>query len=316
MLGGCIKNKVKIIVDEDGSGHLIVSRIFGKEMVDAYEQQMEQMEMQMPASVQMPEDPFYNEEQIKMEAGQYGPGVEFLKAKKYSRDGNRGYVAVYKFADINEIFVNLDNSQTLTQSMTPSMPGMEAEMQVAEKSENAISFELERDEINKLHVDVPEYPAPKKDAAEIADDAADQPAFDAPETQMMVQQMEATGNPYGITGKETRGEMIKKIMKGLAFSVSLQVRAPEQDADAEHVRTTSKGDNRYVLLNMDMDQMLTDDECIRIMCGDDTADMGPMAGMMSPGGGLQFFSDMNGYKGMTIQTNNFTVSFAGAKEND
>lgn len=316
LLSGCINNKVRVLVNEDGSGHIVVSRIFGKEMVDAYTQQMEQMATQMPAEVEMPEDPFYNEKQIKMEAGQYGPGVEFLKAKKYARNGARGYVAVYKFEDINDIFINFNSAETMSMSMGGSMSGLEDELDIAEKKADSISFELKKGSPNKLHVDVPDYPAPSKDVENVADGAANKPAFDDAEAGMMFQQMGSSENPYGITGKETRGEMLRKTMKGMSTSIVLEVAAEEQESNAAHVAKTPKGGVRYVLLDMNMDEMVADDKCLQIMCAEDDGGMGFMGGMMSPDQGLNFYSDMNGLPGMTVQTNDFVVSFKGEGEDE
>lgn len=301
---GCIKNKVTVKVNEDGSGHILVSRIFQKGMVDIITKQMETMTMQMPANSDIPEDPFYNEKALKAEAGQFGPGVKFLKASKYDRNGAKGHVAVYEFEDINSIFINIDASQGM-QPMNRTMSGGQGEMIVAEKGDSAISFELEEGDAAKLHVRVPEYPAPSEDFAEGSEDDPGKPAYEEGERAMIMQQMEAMGNPFGLTGEETRGEALKKMLSGMSNSVVVEVNGKAPDADAAHVRKNGKGKTQYVLLDINMDDMLSDDKAVQMMCTDEMKNNTGMA----QGFGLDFYSTMSDKQGITIQDKDFVVTF-------
>lgn len=312
-LTGCVKNEILVKVKGDGSGNIVVTRVFCKEVVTMFQAQMDEMKKSMGAAgadlkMSMPDDPFYNEKALRKEAGQFGPGVEFVKAQKYERDGMRGSVTIYSFKDVNEIFVNAKMAGAeFAQSMATI--GSD-EVVVAEKGDEAFSFKLVRGPECELKLLVPDVKSKAsaepdgkssktktdtgKDATPAKDEKKenlmDKPAFNnGPEMAML----NAGGNPFGFTGKETQGEVAKKMMKGMLMSVAVEVDGKDVKASASHPHKSKP--NRFVLMEIDMDKMMASPKFGEIMGPEMMSGMGGM-------GGSGFLESMINIPGMTVET--------------
>ncbi|MFW5870974.1 MAG: hypothetical protein ACOCVH_00650 [Verrucomicrobiota bacterium] len=294
LFAGCIKAKTVVRVKNDGSGYILASAVFSKGAVAMYEAQMAEMRKQMEAGgmagmhMEMPEDPFYNEDALEAAAGMFGSAVKFVKAKRVDKDGARGSVTIYSFEDINDVFINLDN---MGANIEPSM-GPGAHAQVAEKEEDAFEFAFKKGSPNKLEVVLPDYPDVEPLDLGKKDDK--EKRVSSPEETAAMQQyrdmMMAAGNPYGFTGNETPGEMAKAMFKDMEMSLSVEVVGKKVKSDANHPHPEK--DNRFILLELKMDKL------VKRLDEDD---------MMSPfgmGGGspAEFFASATNVPGVKVET--------------
>lgn len=317
MATGCFKSKMVIKVKRDGTGTIIVSQIFSKDMVTMVTAQMKQMADQFAGQaggmeMKMDKDPFYNEKKIKMNAGKFGPGVKFVKAARYDKEGAKGFVAIYSFDDINDIFINLSLSLT-DMAMGPSMMNEEEdgsedeEIEVADKENDAFEFKMQKNgDANTLRIIVPGYPEPDVSDADEGEEAEGEEAgvFAGPGADEGMKQMMAMGNPFGFTGKETASEAFQKTMRGFSESISIEIEGANQKSNAAFKQKTSKGGTRYILVDMDMSKILDSEEGRKKM-GPDFMQMGMSSGSSQTG----FYANINGLPGVQVQTNDFTISF-------
>lgn len=123
ILTGCIKSKVAVHVNPDGSGHIVVSRLFDAATVHnigiaATDQAFLDGETDAGAlrarigrgatASQEQSEVFFDERALRREAAAYGPGVKFVKARRLDIAGGRGSIAVYSFKDINDVYIAPD----------------------------------------------------------------------------------------------------------------------------------------------------------------------------------------------------------------
>lgn len=290
-LTGCLRNKVVVHVNADGSGHILVTRLYSREMAAMVEAQRQEFQKQMDTSGQgaglrMPEDPFYNEKALAWEARQYGAGVTFVKAKKVEQDGARGAIAQYDFADINDVFLNLDmKGLAMAQGMAMApMPNEDVSrfMPPAEKT-TAVEFQFATGAVSRLTVLMPSLPtatvaatattpadatqrvaaaAGSTNASDTAADANDelsQPAFGHGEEKMMM----GGGNPFGFTGRETVSEVMRKMYKGLRWELQVEVDGPVTRSELSH-KDAAKA-SRFVLLDLNFDTLTQSSDLARAM---------------------------------------------------
>lgn len=301
---GCYKSKILVKVKNDGSGSIMITRIFSKGVVNMFEQQKKQMQnmggepgMEMSMTTQ---DPFFNEKSIKAEARQYGPSVKFVKAQKYDQDGARGYLALYSFDDINNVFFNLEPLMTgSSMGMAMMMEGdMDDDIAVyeAEKDENAIEFKFTRGTPNTLNIIVPDYPEPpeeEKKSDEEADEDLDSPAFGGADNEEM-QMMMAGGNPFGFTGNETQQEAMLKVFKGMSMSLVVEIDGTDVKSNASHADKSSAGKYRYTLIELDMDKIMASKQ--------GSSGFDPEMMMEGSGEPLETFGALQKYPGVKLET--------------
>jgi hypothetical protein len=311
IITGCVKNEVLIKVKGDGTGNIVVTRIFARELVATLQAQIDQTKQQMASrgvtgTASTPEDLFYNEDGLKQEAGEFGPGVTFVKAQKYDKDGARGSIALYSFNDINEVFVNTKSLGP--ESHVASMNGgSHGDVRVAKK-DDAFEFELTRGPRNQLKMILPSVASAepmidsddKQDDKSLQEDEMNKPAFSADSGAEMSALM-ANGNPYGFTGNETRIEVIRKMAKGMLMSLSVEVDGEDVKSNASYRNKTRP--NRYTLVEMDMDKMMGSKNFAKMLS----------AIQSSPRGG--FLECMAGCPGSIMETNkSVVITFKSAAE--
>ena len=179
LICGCFKQKIVFRVKPDGSGHIIVSRVFGRDIVARHAAALKEMREDEDeddpfgsgeGSSISTNDPFFNMRFIEATAGYFGPGVKLAKAREYGREGRRGFVAVYTFEDINKVYLNLRDACPSRESMMPvddyeDEDGGEEEpiMEVVPKTENAFSFSMEKGKPATLSVHLPKFAEPVKE---------------------------------------------------------------------------------------------------------------------------------------------------------
>lgn len=294
VFAGCIKAKTVVRVEDDGSGYIMSSTVFSKGAVAMYEAQMAEMRRQMEAGgmagmhMDMPEDPFYNEEALRAAAGKFGPAVNYVKAKRVDKDGARGSVTIYSFENVNDVFINMEN---MGPNMEPAM-GPGAHTPIAEKEEDAFEFVFKKGSPNTFEVVLPEYP--DVEPLDLGEKGEEEKRVPSPEETAAMQQyrdmMMAAGNPYGFTGNETPEEMAKAMFKDMEISLSVEVVGKKVKSDANH--PYPKKDNRFILLELKMDKLV---EHI-----DEDDMMSPFG--MGRGSPAEFFASATNVPGVKVET--------------
>jgi hypothetical protein len=292
LLSGCIKNKILIKVKSDGSGNIVITRIFSKEVVAMFQAQMSEMKEEYQSEemgIDIPENPFYNEKMLKREALMFGPGVTFVEAREYTKAGARGSIAVYSFTDINDIFVNLESMGPENQ-MSMAYGEMEDDDEVAEKEDDAFEFSLVKGQVNKLRILCPDYPEiePEEEAEEDTefDESVDE-SMPSSEVEMLM----AGGNPFGFTGNETQAEAVQRMFKGTLVSLAVEVDGTLVKSDASYQHGSKK--ERCILAEIDMDELMSSPAGRKVL------NPMEMAQYSSP---VDFFASVRNLPGLKIET--------------
>ncbi|MBT3380144.1 MAG: hypothetical protein HN742_15450 [Lentisphaerae bacterium] len=285
---GCMKNKVRIRVNPDGSGAIVVSQVVSAETAAMVEQSIKQMQAQFGGmegggaiSMGMPEDPFYNEKQLKSQASRFGLGVTFVKAKKVDGEKGRGSIALYTFEDINDVYIDIDMESLGQNAASGAMSGA-GDAPTPEKGDQAIEFAFTEGETNTLKITVPpmpdeggspgEAPVEAPDAAEVEAalaelgvDAGDR-SVTAPAGAGAAGAMGMGGAPggmgmmmggagaFGLKGNESPQEMMTAMFKGMRFLVEVEVMGNVVQSNATFPNPSKK--ERFTLFEMDFDEMM------------------------------------------------------------
>ena len=246
-LTGCLKSKVVVKVRSDGSGDIVVTQIFSRELVSLYDAHVKKAaEAGEPNS--MP-DPFYNEDMIRKMASRYGKGVTFVKSLKYDKEGARGFVAQYSFADIGK--VHLDLKIEMPDNFEPPMEdGDNSADAVPSENPDVFRFAFEKTQgLAKLTVIAPTIP--EKDISQTA-------ASEEQETPEMlkaqIQELMQDGNPFGLAGDETKEQLIKKFLGGVKIVYALEVDGSVVQSGLSKI--ASDKSSRFILLDLDMANIL------------------------------------------------------------
>jgi hypothetical protein len=320
---GCIKDKVLVLVNKDGSGRIVVTRVFPRETAETMLGQVRAMMKQME-SRGMPQntlavnaDPFFNEKAIKREAARFGSSVRLVKARPIHADGARGYVALYQFTDINDVFIDLKNrQQQLSMSMYGGMRmGEDDDDPFAgrdtERSPQCYEFRFTPGATAKLRVVVPDFgggrdggaaePPDEQPESSDDDDAAEADTVEG--MQMMGDPMMGAGMARLFMGADSQGEMARRMLRGMALNVSVEVVGQPVKSTASHPESGRK--SRFTLLNLDMDRMLASPEGEKLMKG---PGMNRFGGMF--GGEDEALGSLMKLSGATVETNReVTVEF-------
>ena len=294
LLTGCVKDKILVKVNKDGSGQIVVTRLFPRETAEQLMSQMEAMAQGMAMSMGAAMgggdvtisandkdggDPFFNEKNIKKEAKSYGPGVRYVKARPVRVGGTRGYVALYRFKDINDVSVDLaSHGQKLSAMNEMQMTGggdadeVDAGPDNA-RSGNAYGFRFTAGSPAKLIITSPDTSKEAEGGAAPDDGAEETPApgenagpeGDIAEAMEMMQpemMSEMGGTPFFnprmmmemFSGVDSEEDMAARMWKGMELSFVVEV-------EGKPVKTTAtyrdpKAEGRVILLDVNMDKIL------------------------------------------------------------
>jgi len=241
IFSGCIKQKTLIKLNPDGSGNIVVSAIYNKQIVDQVEAKMkDQKEKMGNNSPDM--DPFYNVDMLKRDAKKYGDGVEYVKSKKVNNEKGRGYIAIYSFAKISDVKLDL-------KTICSPMPTFGAPNS---SDDECITFNLSKDkDLSKLTVKIPQ--PTEKEKTEInkkPENDSLTPMTDEEKQKMMMQ-----GAIFGLTGKEkTKEEVIRKMFGGMSIDIDLEIKGKIEKSTASFNNPKKK--NRIKLIEIDYAKLL------------------------------------------------------------
>jgi len=277
LLSGCIKDKIVIKVNKDGTGKIVVTRIFSKETASMIRTQRQSMTMYRGGGEDegeivemMTKDPFFNEKALKMQAGRFGPLVSLAKARKFESGGACGYVAVYAFKDVNDIFVDIERlsqdgmsgmyGDMYSGGMSSDEEGEGMEVPVGEKSADAFEFRLTPGPTAKLQIMVPAGPDAAGDSDEEdppAEEESDETAPNGVMPDEMMMDPEAammySSTPAMFMGAGNEDEAARRMMKGMTFDLAVEVEGTDVKSSASHVGPKK---NHITLMAFDADKIM------------------------------------------------------------
>ena len=176
VLPGCLQNETTIHLNKDGSGTLVEETRFGPQMLAMFDQMAAVGDAQ--GNKQDPVAKMFSEAQAKTRAGELGEGVVFEKSEAVQANGAKGARVTYRFKDINQLKLAPGDSM---KNLSP----MAAAAAPAANKAAPISFTYAA---GKLTIKMPD-PAKAKLPDVPADEQANMPDTDNPETQTMMKQM-------------------------------------------------------------------------------------------------------------------------------
>lgn len=263
LLTGCIKQKMLIKVKPDGSGNIVVSTMFSKRIVEAFDKQMEKqkemmaskgMDVSKMAFVQ--QDPFFNEKQLKKSAVEFGENVEYVKAKKISNATGRGYIAIYSFKNIEDVKLDLKKISSPAPKFGNIQPS----------DDDSITFSLKKGAVAVLKVNIPQSGKKAEVRKESVKEGVIKPT---PLSAQERSRMMAQGGMFGLTGKETtKEEVFRKMFADMSIDINLEVVGELIKSNATFKDAKKK--NRCTLLAMDFGTLLESDKICSELCNDST----------------------------------------------
>jgi hypothetical protein len=128
IITSCLDVHYKVKLNTDGSGTIEERFLMGKEIVE-----MLGSFASMGDSSETEGFNLFDEEELKKEAMNMGEGVTYVSGKEIKDEGAEGYLAVYKFDDINKISIKQDPSEKV------DVPGMTSD-ETEEKEEFTFNF--------------------------------------------------------------------------------------------------------------------------------------------------------------------------------
>jgi hypothetical protein len=289
-----VKQKTVVIVNPDGSGKIVVSRVFTKQAIAMIEQQMKQMAAGFDGPDVQMEKAFFNEEMIKRSASQFGPHVKYDKAKEVKKEGSRGYAALYTFEDIEDVQVPFD-LRTAMMSMAMSMSDEMGDMEVnpfGQVNEDMAEFSFDASN-RTLTVSLPAFVADVKtfDTSKTSSSAMDE-MFEG--VDMDAPMAPGDGGMFAGAGGNPR-EMMEQMYGGMRMMTAIEI-AGLNKTTASH--PDLKRPKRFTLFDVDFDKTLKTMDMETLM----------MSGEMMGDGDSNPLAQMNGMPGVTMETNR-TIRF-------
>lgn len=227
---GCLKVKQLVVVNPDGSGSIVVSTVFPPETVAMMTQMSGLQALGGDAKSPAPAiDLFYDPDQLRDAAAQFGEGVTLQKSEKIDKDGTRGAIAVYAFKDISRVKLNTRQNMQMGEAMSAAKSGIDV------SSGDFIRFAFAKGDTSRLTILTPQFKS----------DAAGQPAK-KPDAQLPPELA-------GLGALGGGGAMAMQMFKGMEMSFAVQVKSNVISSTASHPDGERK--DRFVLLAMKFDEL-------------------------------------------------------------
>ncbi len=249
---GCVRNVVRIVVEEDGSGQLVVTRTFSGQMVDLAGL-FETLGRQGEAGGGTP---FFDRAALDREAAQYGEGVKLVRAEPIRQAGARGSVAMYTFEDVSRLRLSGNAARNLAEAVGEDAPWEHGDEDDAPPPpDRSIRFQMEEQAGRSvLRVLMPELPDPPEEAAEPG--AADDPMLalmfeDLPQAEAGADAhaAPAVNLPALLMGGLGGADMLR----GAEFLITIETSpAPRSATGTIPVEGSA---SRFVLLHVDYDRV-------------------------------------------------------------
>jgi hypothetical protein len=289
-LCGCLSQKIVVQVQPDGSGFIAVSRVFTPQGAAMVEMSMKEMKQEMAGaevpegiSFSAPEDPFFDETQLKREARLFGRGVELVRAQSVGKDGAKGSVAIYRFKDINQIRLPWgEEGQGMMGAAMMSMEGdMADNMMDMVDDEDSILFMLAKGEPNRLRI---QMPAALTDAVREAN-AGEASGESAGDEEMEADEEEAEAiraasitpavrgglvadrgeMPFDFSDATSAEDMMRKAYRGMKMSLYVGVQGEVVSSTASH--RSADRPQRLAIYDFDLEKFAATGKLERAMSG-------------------------------------------------
>lgn len=258
LASGCIKEKMLVVVNGDGSGNIVLDTAMTTEAAAMMKQTQASFastfgETNAAANAPATEG-LINEKDLRERAKDFGEGVEFVRFKPTKDATSEGATAIYSFKDISKLRLPLQKNG----GEGGLMGGGDADAAADKKPEQAVTFAFTPGATKKLVIHVPqeEKKQEKKEAAAAA----------KPEDK-------AAGGAEEL-GKAMGDAMLGPMMqmfKGLEMSMAVQVKGKVVKTDA----TNAEGDGkeRAVLLSLKFDELMKSPKFAKIFEKSQGSDM-------------------------------------------
>lgn len=159
LLSGCLQVRYLVRVNKDGSGTVEERMLLSSEMM----QMMQSMRAAFADEEDEPEPMpgLFDEDQLRTRAMRMGQGVEYVSGQQHEEAGFEGYIATYRFADINQLSLDMRSAtEGSGDGMMPStfempgaagarfafVPGSPATLTVIREGQEEPDYELDMDE--------------------------------------------------------------------------------------------------------------------------------------------------------------------------
>ena len=192
---GCLQVDTTVKLNKDGSG-TIEEKVMMSDMVV---QMMNQFMNSMPdSSAKKQEFKLFKEDELRDKASEYGEGVKYVSGKEVSKDGWKGYTAVYSFKDINKLRMDTNPNKKV-----------ELDKSNSEVENDYFSFRFNPGNVAELIIDRPDVSMDEE-----------------PETDTTTE--ESTQN-------QPLNDEIVKLMDGMKIKISLQPQGNIVSTNASYV---------------------------------------------------------------------------------
>jgi hypothetical protein len=263
-MSGCLKVKQLVVVNPDGSGSIVVSTAFPPDTVAMMSQMSALQNLggdQSGASAAPATDIFYNEDQLRDAAAQFGEGVTLQKSEKIEKDGTRGAIAVYEFKDISRVKLNTRQNMQMGEAMTALKSGVDA------SGGDFIRFAFAKGDPSRLTILMPQFKSNVGQTAGL-------PSQPAPSAPQLPPELAALGGLGGLGGLGAgAGAMTMQMFKGMEISFAVQVKGNVIKSNASQQDGEHK--DRFILLGMKFDELMNSPEFQKI-ANENISDQGEM----------------------------------------
>lgn len=191
-------------------------------------------------------------EKLKADAVTFGKNVSYVSSKEIEENGLKGYMAVYAFDDITKLTLETNLAAKAVQGT-----GMPAEIEY-------ITFDFNKGKTSQLTIIFP----PK------------------PEEPTGKEYTEETGEPLSEEDQQQSIEMVKAMYAGMKLSFKIKFDGKITDSNAMFV-----DGNVVTISEMDFDEMMTNDEYMKIFSSSDNVSEKEMKDKMQNAPG--FKNEMN-----------------------
>jgi len=226
-LSGCFSVSTTVNLNRDGSGTL--------------EEKFLMKPVDMFGNSEKDSGSGYDEAKLKVDAADYGEGVEFVNGKELAENGMKGYLAVYKFGDINKLKLNQNFAG---KAITSDAFGPTTQSKMNEY----ITFSFKPGKTSQLKIKYPEDTEDEDYEDEEDYEWEDESEMDIEDEEMMT--------------------MMKEIYDGMHFSMVINFNGNIKKTDAAYQQG-----NSIILLDVDFSKLTDDPAMMKLLA--ESEDMTP-----------------------------------------
>jgi hypothetical protein len=221
---GCLRVDTTINLNPDGSG-TIVETVF---MKSAVLDMIRQFTSAFDENEETEEFNFYNEEEQRKKATDYGEEVEFNSGEELYEPEWEGYRVVYSFRDINKLKIDPSPDDKVN-------IGDEVETEENVDREY-LTFNFKKGNPSDLNINFPK------------------PDFENEETTEVIESVEADSSNTEMT------EMFKNMFEGMTIAVNLRLNGKIEETNATFVN-----DNVITMMEIDFTNILLNEDLVKAL---------------------------------------------------